>query len=99
MALIRLRNAGALFRAAIAHEPFFVPWEQRAGPGYDRAELAHKQIGMIGFGHLARHLATLLAPFKVAVRAHDPVRQAPARRALRGRVRTFAHDPSGSSCN
>lgn len=72
LALIGLRNAGALFRRAIIHEPFFVPWDQRSGAGYDGAELADKLIGMVGFGHLARHLVRLLGPFGVSVRAYDP---------------------------
>jgi D-3-phosphoglycerate dehydrogenase len=72
LALIGLRNAGALFRRAVAHEPFFVAWDERSGPGYDGAELAGKRVGMIGFGHVARHLVRLLAPFGVAVRAFDP---------------------------
>jgi D-3-phosphoglycerate dehydrogenase / 2-oxoglutarate reductase len=72
LALVGLRNAGALFRRAVAHEPFFVAWDERSGPGYDGAELAGKRVGMIGFGHLARHLVRLLAPFGVAVQAFDP---------------------------
>ncbi|MGA2009924.1 MAG: NAD(P)-dependent oxidoreductase [Solirubrobacteraceae bacterium] len=72
LALVGLRNAGASFRRAIAHQPFFTAWEQRSGPGYDGAELAGKPVGMIGFGHLARHLTTLLAPFGVDVRVFDP---------------------------
>ena len=48
------------------------PLDERSGAGYDGAELAHKQIGMIGFGHLARHLVSLLAPFDVSVRVYDP---------------------------
>jgi D-3-phosphoglycerate dehydrogenase len=72
LGLLGLRNAGALFRKAIAHEPFFVPWEQRSGVGYRGAELAGKRVGMIGFGHVARHLVELLRPFQVSVRVFDP---------------------------
>jgi phosphoglycerate dehydrogenase-like enzyme len=72
LALIGLRNAGAVFRRAIAHEPYWVPWDERFGPGYDGAELARKRVGMIGFGHLARHLVKLLAPFDVDVIVYDP---------------------------
>jgi phosphoglycerate dehydrogenase-like enzyme len=73
LALVGLRNAGALFRRMIAHEPpFEEPVERRSGPGYDRAELSEKLVGMVGFGHLARRLTELLGPFDVAVRAYDP---------------------------
>jgi phosphoglycerate dehydrogenase-like enzyme len=71
LALIGLRNAGADFRRMIAHEPS-IPHAQRSGPGYDGAELSGKQVGMIGFGHLARRLRELLEPFGVSVRAFDP---------------------------
>ncbi len=71
LALIGLRNAGADFRRMIAHEPS-TPHAQRSGPGYDGAELSGKLVGMVGFGHLARHLVELLRPFGVAVRAFDP---------------------------
>jgi D-3-phosphoglycerate dehydrogenase / 2-oxoglutarate reductase len=72
LALIGLRNAGALFRRTIAHEPTYLPASERSGPGYDGAELTGKRVGMVGFGHVARHLVELLGPFRVAVRAHDP---------------------------
>ena len=71
LALIGLRNAGADFRRMIAHEPS-TPHAQRSGPGYDGAELRDKLVGMVGFGHLARDLRRLLAPFAVDVRAFDP---------------------------
>jgi phosphoglycerate dehydrogenase-like enzyme len=71
LALIGRRNAGALFRRMIAHEPT-VPHARRSGPGYDGAELSNKRIGMIGFGHLARRLVELLKPFHVEIRAFDP---------------------------
>ena len=71
LALIGLRNAGALFRATIAHEPS-IPHAQRSGPGYDGAELAGKRVGFIGFGHIARRLRRLLAPFGVDAIAFDP---------------------------
>ena len=72
LALIGLRNAGALFRRTIAHEPTYLPASKRSGPGYDRAELAGKRVGMLGFGHVARHLVELLRPFGVEIVAHDP---------------------------
>jgi phosphoglycerate dehydrogenase-like enzyme len=73
LALIGRRNAGAFFRRLIAHEPAFPDGREKYdGPGYEAAELSHKRIGMIGFGHLARHLTRLLAPFEVDIVAYDP---------------------------
>ncbi len=71
LALAGLRDAGADFRRMIAHEPI-IPHAQRSGPGYDGAELTGKRVGMVGFGHLARRLTELLAPFHVEIRAFDP---------------------------
>jgi phosphoglycerate dehydrogenase-like enzyme len=71
LALIGLRNAGADFRRMIAHEPT-LPHAERSGPGYDGAELSGKRVGMVGFGHLARDLVSLLRPFGVEIRACDP---------------------------
>jgi phosphoglycerate dehydrogenase-like enzyme len=76
LALIGLRNAGAFFRLMIAHEQTEFPFAERAGPGYDGAELTGKRVGMIGFGHLARRLVELLRPFQVGIAVFDPfVRQ------------------------
>jgi phosphoglycerate dehydrogenase-like enzyme len=73
LALVGLRNAGALFRRIIAHQPAFPGGVRpRSGPGYDGAELSGKRVGMIGFGHLARRLAELLRPFHVDIVAFDP---------------------------
>jgi phosphoglycerate dehydrogenase-like enzyme len=73
LALIGLRNAGALFRRIIAHQPAFPGGVRpRSGPGYDRAELSGKRVGMIGFGHLARRLIELLRPFGAEIVAFDP---------------------------
>jgi D-3-phosphoglycerate dehydrogenase / 2-oxoglutarate reductase len=72
LALIGLRNAGALFRRTIAHEPTYVPASERSGPGYDAAELTRKRVGMVGLGHIARRLTELLRPFRVDVCAYDP---------------------------
>jgi D-3-phosphoglycerate dehydrogenase / 2-oxoglutarate reductase len=72
LALIGLRNAGALFRRILAREPTFLPAAERSGPGYDGAELTGKSVGMIGFGHIARRLVDLLRPFQVEIRAFDP---------------------------
>ena len=35
LALIGLRNAGALFRRTLAHQPTYLPAAERSGPGYD----------------------------------------------------------------
>jgi D-3-phosphoglycerate dehydrogenase len=72
LALVGLRNAGALFRLMIAHEQTSFPYEERSGPGYDGAELSHKRVGLIGFGHLGRRLVELLRPFEVELRVFDP---------------------------
>jgi D-3-phosphoglycerate dehydrogenase / 2-oxoglutarate reductase len=72
LALIGLRNAGAFFRRMIAHEQTWFPYDERSGPGYDRAELSGKRVGLIGFGHLGRRLVELLRPFEVDARVFDP---------------------------
>jgi D-3-phosphoglycerate dehydrogenase len=72
LALVGLRNAGAFFRRMIAHEQTWFPYDERSGPGYHGAELSHKRVGLIGFGHLGRRLVELLGPFDVAVRVFDP---------------------------
>jgi phosphoglycerate dehydrogenase-like enzyme len=73
LALVGLRNAGALFRRMIAHQPAFPDGVRpRSGPGYDGAELGGKRVGMIGFGHIARRLVELLRPFHVDILAFDP---------------------------
>jgi phosphoglycerate dehydrogenase-like enzyme len=73
LALIGLRNAGALFRRMIDHQTAFPDGVRpRSGPGYDGAELSAKRVGMIGFGHLARRLVQLLAPFRADIVAFDP---------------------------
>jgi len=69
LALVGVRNAGAFFRRIIAHEQVLRP---RSGPGYERAELSGRRVGMIGFGHLARRLTELLRPFQVDIVAFDP---------------------------
>jgi len=73
LALIGLRNAGALFRRIVSHQLAFPDGVRpRSGPGYDGAELSGKRIGMIGFGHLAWRLVELLRPFHVDIVAFDP---------------------------
>jgi phosphoglycerate dehydrogenase-like enzyme len=69
LALVGLRHAGAHFRRLVAHEATS-PVGRRAG--FEKAELSHKRIGMLGFGHLARHLTRLLGPFEVDIVAFDP---------------------------
>jgi phosphoglycerate dehydrogenase-like enzyme len=73
LSLIGVRNAGALFRRIITHQPAF-PGGVRptSGPGYEGAELTGKRVGMIGFGHLARRLTELLRPFQTDIVAFDP---------------------------
>ena len=72
LALVGLRNAGAFFRLMITHERTEFPFAERAGPGYDGAELTGKHVGLIGFGHLARRLVELLRPFRVEIAVFDP---------------------------
>jgi phosphoglycerate dehydrogenase-like enzyme len=73
LALIGLRNAGALFRRMVSHQLAFPDGVRpRSGPGYDGAELSGKRVGMIGFGHVARRLVELLRPFHVDIVAFDP---------------------------
>jgi phosphoglycerate dehydrogenase-like enzyme len=72
LALIGRRNAGALFRRILAGQPTYLPAAERSGPGYEAAELAHKRVGMIGFGHIGRRLAELLRPFDVEIVVSDP---------------------------
>jgi phosphoglycerate dehydrogenase-like enzyme len=72
LALVGLRNAGATFRRMIAHENVFQPVSQRSVSGYNDAELSRKRVGLIGFGHLGRHLVELLRPFQPDVRVFDP---------------------------
>jgi phosphoglycerate dehydrogenase-like enzyme len=55
----------------IAHEPSLPPAD-RSGLGYEDAELQGKRVGMIGFGHIGRHLAALLRPFGVQIAVFDP---------------------------
>jgi len=69
LALMGLRRAGAHFRRLIAHQATS-PVGRRGG--YERGELSHKRVGMLGFGHLARHLTRLLGPFEVDVVVYDP---------------------------
>jgi phosphoglycerate dehydrogenase-like enzyme len=69
LALVGLRRAGAHFRRLIAHQATS-PVGRRGG--YEQAELSHKRVGMLGFGHLGRHLTRLLGPFEVDAVVYDP---------------------------
>jgi phosphoglycerate dehydrogenase-like enzyme len=72
MAMIGLRNAGALFRQIVIdrkasfHPDFF------SDPGYQRGELSGKTVGLIGCGIIGRRLLELLQAFHVKVYVHDP---------------------------
>ena len=72
MALIGLRNAGALFRRLIAGEVLFKSWGDRlTDPGFN-GELTHRSVGLIGCGYIGRRLLELLAPFHCDIYAYDP---------------------------
>ena len=66
--LISLRNAGAHFRRVIAGGGYRVYHD----PGYVHGELEGKRVGLIGCGHIGRHLIKLLRPFEVDIRVYDP---------------------------
>jgi phosphoglycerate dehydrogenase-like enzyme len=73
LAMIGLRNAGALFRRIIAGE---LLWPDRTvfleDPGYLRGELTGKTVGLIAVGNVGRRLLELLQAFHVHVLAYDP---------------------------
>ncbi len=73
MGMIGLRNAGFLFRRLIAGDYL---WEDRdewtKDPGYQKAELTGRTVGLIGAGHIGRRLLELLKPFRVSAFVHDP---------------------------
>lgn len=73
LAMIGLRNAGALFRRLVAGE---LLWPDRTvfldDPGYRNGELTGKTVGVIALGVIGRRLLELLAPFRVDVLAYDP---------------------------
>lgn len=73
LAMIGLRNAGALFRRLVAGE---LLWPDRTvfleDPGYLNGELTGKTVGLIAVGNVGRRLLELLEPFHVHVIAADP---------------------------
>lgn len=72
MAMIGLRNAGALFRRMIDGEVLFQSWPDRvADPGFN-GELTGRSVGLIGCGYIGRRLLELLAPFHCDIYAYDP---------------------------
>lgn len=72
MAMIGLRNAGALFRRMIGGEVLFQTWADRvADPGFN-GELTGRSVGLIGCGYIGRRLLELLAPFHCDIYAYDP---------------------------
>lgn len=73
LAMLGLRNVGALFRRLVANE---LLWPDRRvfeqDPGYLRGELTGKTVGMIACGHIGRRLLELLAPFHCEALVYDP---------------------------
>jgi len=72
LALIGLRNAGALFRRLIVDREASFPPEFLEDRGYRKGELTGKSVGLIGCGIIGRRLLELLAPFGCDVYVHDP---------------------------
>jgi phosphoglycerate dehydrogenase-like enzyme len=72
MAMIGLRNAGALFRRIVVdRQAEFFPWFSD-DPGFHRGELSGKTVGMIGCGIIGRRFLELLQPFHCPTYVHDP---------------------------
>ena len=72
MMLMGLRNYGFLFRRAVHEHRLDRPADWIDNVGYRNAELTGKTVGLIGFGHIGRHLMKLMAPFETKVYAYDP---------------------------
>ena len=72
LAMIGLRNAGSLFRGlAFEKRASFFP-EFFTDPGWQRAELTGKTVGLIGCGIIGRRLLELLGPFRTRTFIYDP---------------------------
>jgi phosphoglycerate dehydrogenase-like enzyme len=71
-ALIGLRNYGSIFRRMAIEKTLLGPGATLGELGYDKGDLTGRAVGMLGFGHIGRRLAELLAPFEVTIYAHDP---------------------------
>jgi phosphoglycerate dehydrogenase-like enzyme len=72
MAMIGLRNAGALYRRMIAGETPFRTNADRVADFSWNGELTGKKVGLIGCGYIGRRLLELLAPFHCDTYAFDP---------------------------
>lgn len=72
MAMIGLRNAGALYRRMIAGETPFRTNEDRINDFSWNGELTGKTVGLVGCGYIGRRLLELLAPFHCDILAFDP---------------------------
>ena len=66
--LVSLRNAGAHFRRMITGQTR----ADREIVKSTRGLLKGKRVGVLGGGHMGRHLIGLLEPFQVEVWVHDP---------------------------
>jgi phosphoglycerate dehydrogenase-like enzyme len=69
--LAGLRNYGAILRSLIVERDTAGARERATGSPPPR-ELSGRTVGLLGFGHIARRLTELLAPFHCRVFAHDP---------------------------
>jgi phosphoglycerate dehydrogenase-like enzyme len=70
--LVGLRNYGSIFRRMVCAHELVPPGLPRDQLGYARGELTGRTVGLVGFGHIARHLVKLMAGFEVTVFAYDP---------------------------
>lgn len=66
--LLSMRNGGAFFRRILAGQTGADAAARRTIPG----SLAGKRVGLIGCGHMGRHLVKLLRPFEVDIWVYDP---------------------------
>ena len=72
LAMIGLRNAGALFRRMIGGEVLFTSTEDRITDPSFNGELTGRSVGLIGCGYIGRRLLELLVPFHTDIYAYDP---------------------------